>query len=130
MRLSKHFTLAELTATNKPFDNVPTPEALYKLQALARWTLDPIRVRWGALRVNSGYRSPEVNKACGGAATSAHLYGCAADVVPVEASLDEVYTWIAASTVPFDQLIHEGSWLHIGIAKPGMLPNRRQAWRV
>ena len=130
MRVSVYFTVDEVTRTSTGLPNVLTPEALYKAESLARWTLDPIRVRWGAIRVNSWFRSPEVNAKVGGSATSAHLDAAAADIVPVSASLDEVFTWITASNVPFDQLIREPSWIHVGIAKPVAMPNRRQAWRV
>ena len=34
----------------------------------------------GGIIINSGYRSPEVNKRVGGAPTSNHLTGCAVDI--------------------------------------------------
>ena len=70
MRLSKNFTLKELTysstALRRGIDNEPSKEGIYKLTLLATELLQPLRERLGALRVTSGYRSPELNKAIGG----------------------------------------------------------------
>ena len=69
MRLSKNFTLHEMcysgTALRLGLDNKPTKEGIYKLTLLAT-LLQSIRNHIGALRITSGYRSPELNKAIGG----------------------------------------------------------------
>lgn len=89
--------------------------------------LDPLREAWGApLVVSSGYRCPELNEAVGGSATSAHLAGWAADLVPsaddprgVQGLVDFAIEWLTATGLPYDQLIDERSggsrWLHVGI---------------
>ena len=70
MRLSKNFTLKELIASNTALrlgiDNTPSKEGIWKLTLLATNLLQPIRNELGPLRVTSGYRSPELNKAIGG----------------------------------------------------------------
>ena len=70
MKLSKNFTLKELTysatALRLGIDNEPSKEGIYKLTLLATSVLQLLRDRIGALRITSGYRSPELNKAIGG----------------------------------------------------------------
>ena len=73
VNLSEHFTLAELTKTSVKIDNVPNEEQVKNLRRLCRW-LEQLRRRWNNLSgegddpiiINSGFRSPEVNKAVGG----------------------------------------------------------------
>ena len=82
MNLSEHMTLAELCKTNTGIENVPNEAQVENLKRLCRW-LERLRRRWNDLYadignggmeepliVNSGYRSPAVNKAVGGAPTS------------------------------------------------------------
>jgi len=68
--------------------------------------------------VSSGYRSPAVNRAVGGAANSAHMLGCAADFSsPSFGSPLDICRAIARSDIAFDQLIHEfRAWVHIAWA--------------
>lgn len=74
--------------------------------------------------VSSGYRSPLVNRAVGGAASSAHMLGCAADFsCPAYGSPLKICREIAGSDISFDQLIHElRAWVHIAWAP---LPRRQ-----
>ena len=81
----KYFTLTELThsvtAKAHSIDNTPMAGAVPLMVELIDKVLDPIRERWGVpIYVNSGYRSPELNKLVGGAKTSYHLRGMAADI--------------------------------------------------
>ena len=74
--LSEHFSLAELTKTNVKIKNVPNEAQVENLKRLCGW-LEMLRERAGGpIIINSGYRSPEVNKAVGGVATSNHLTVC------------------------------------------------------
>lgn len=118
MRLSQHFTLAELTVTQSGLPNAPGQVELSNLQKLAR-TLESVRSALGGkpIIINSAYRSPRVNSAVGGSATSAHMVGLAADFVcPTYGKPLEICQAIAAAGILFDQLIHEyGRWIHIGI---------------
>ena len=76
MRLSKNFTLKELTysstALRRGIDNEPSKEGILKLTLLATELLQPLRERLGALRVTSGYRSPLLSEAIGSSSNSQH----------------------------------------------------------
>src|SRR5690606_6364327 len=83
MQLTKHFALAEFTRSDTArrlgIDNSPTPEHLENLRKLAQ-TLEQLRAVLGhPIHITSGYRSPALNKAVGGSATSSHSEGLAAD---------------------------------------------------
>lgn len=122
MKLSPHFTLAELTATQQPFDNEPGEMALASLVELCVHVLEPVRIVLGnkPITITSGYRSLPVNAAVGGQVNSQHMLGQAADFVcPAFGNPREVCLAIMASTdprVPYDQLIFENfghGWTHI-----------------
>jgi uncharacterized protein YcbK (DUF882 family) len=99
LRLSPHFTLGELTKTNYKTEdgNIPSRVAIENLKNLCENWLEDLRYSYNTLYprdcpqkecpqkemplvINSGYRSPEVNKRAGGSATSNHLTGCAVDI--------------------------------------------------
>lgn len=118
-RLSRHFTLEELTlsqtASRKGIDNTPSLEVVAHLTRLA-YCMEQVRALLGGpVRVTSGYRSPALNVAIGGAKNSAHMSGYAADFVcPSFGSPLEIVKAIAASSIKFDQCIQEGgAWVHI-----------------
>lgn len=86
MKESKYFSLEELlrseTALTAQIENLPSWADVENLIDLATLVLDPIRQAWGQpLIVSSGYRSTKLNAVVGGVYSSAHLYGCAADIV-------------------------------------------------
>lgn len=131
MSLTLHFTLDEMThsqtATRRDIDNTPSVDVVANLTRTAQ-TLEQVRVLLGsrAITISSGYRSPDLNRAVGGAKASAHLYGLAADFIcPGYGTPPQICKAIAASNIDFDQLIQEGTWVHIGLAQPGQ-KNRRQ----
>ena len=70
MKLSKNFVLSELTKSNTAkrlgIKNEPTKEHMDNLQVLVRDLIQPIRDGIGPIRVSSGYRNPELNRAIGG----------------------------------------------------------------
>ena len=112
---SKYFTLRELTrsaaALKHKLDNTPDAAAVARLQALVTHVLDPLRQLYGApIMVTSGYRSPAVNAAVGGAAHSQHLLGEAADITTGSPEGNRRLLGIAlahAQDLHFDQLIAE-----------------------
>jgi zinc D-Ala-D-Ala carboxypeptidase len=123
MKLSANFSLSELTksesASRLGLDNEPTQEIISSLQALVNHILQPVRDKFGPVVVTSGYRSPEVNKAIGGSATSDHCKGQAADFEVLGKDNRELAIWIAEN-MQFTQLILEfykpgvpdSGWVH------------------
>ena len=131
MKLSAHFELAELvhsqTAARCGIDNSPPAAVLTELVRLATLVLQPLREAIGRpIVISSGYRSPKLNAAVGGAKESAHMLGQAADlVVPGMAPL-QVCRVIVSMGLPFDQLIHEfGEWSHVAVTPAGVGPRRQ-----
>ncbi len=127
-QLSPHFSLQEMTRTDTGLPNVPTLEQGICLVRLCDQILEPMRELCGALHINSAFRSQAVNIKVGGARTSQHMLGQAADVVPAM-GLQMAFVFVKASTIPFDQLILEPSWIHISCAPLGVTP-RRQCLRA
>ena len=80
--LSEHFKLGEFTKSNSHPEvyNIPSHEAIANLKRVCGW-LEVLRERAGGpIRINSGYRSLQLNKKIGGVPTSNHLTGCAVDI--------------------------------------------------
>ena len=119
--MATYFTLSELlrsdTAAARSIDNAPSHDVIRRLNALMDECLDPVRELWGKpIGVNSGYRLPALNAAVGGAAASQHMKGEAADITTGSVADNlRLFERIAASAIPFDQLIDEnrGRWIHI-----------------
>lgn len=131
VRLSSHFTLAELTvsqaAVRAGLRNVPVGTQLDNLQRLAL-TLEQVRALLfnAPILVSSGYRSPAVNNLVGGSYRSAHMQGLAADfIAPKYGRPKAIAEAIRDSAIQFDQLIFEGTWVHLGIAAPAQVPRRQ-----
>ena len=154
VKLSQHFTLGELCKTSvKTKDgNIPSHVHIENLKRLCRW-LERLRQRCNQMRneklgisnydysaaekevpiiINSAYRSAAVNKAVGGAATSNHLTGCAADIRCIGKEQAIRYACILLdisdeSQEPFDELLIEQSaksiWVHFAVRPEG---NRRR----
>ena len=126
-KLSPHFTLGELTKSSSHPDiyNVPTHEAIANLKRVCEW-LEVLRKRYNApIIINSGYRSPQLNKKIGGVANSNHLTGCAVDI-RVE-NMEQLIRYAAIlleyadeSHQDFDELLIEKNrygaiWLHFAV---------------
>lgn len=121
MKLSEHFNLDEFTASEtalrKGIDNTPPPVVTEKLRMLAN-TLEQVRTLLGnnSIRISSGYRCLELNRAIGSGDTSAHVLGYAVDFTcPKFGTPKEVANKIAESPIKFDQLIYEGTWIHLSV---------------
>ena len=128
MKKHKYFELDEFLASDvakkKKIDNTPTFEAVANLEELVENILDPLRAAYGMpIKVTSGYRSAELNKAVGGMVGSVHQLGLAADL-QVGGSFSKFKTfvveWLKKSGVRFDQCLLEKNkkgeeWIHIGL---------------
>jgi zinc D-Ala-D-Ala carboxypeptidase len=131
--LSPHFTLREMIRSgHHTIDNTPSDEVLAWLTVLCGY-LEKIRLAFGALEVTSGYRCPELNAVIGGAgggdvasaSASAHMFGCAADLFPLDplVTVTQMTRWVASSNLDYDQIVDEGTasgtWMHFGLVRPG-----------
>ena len=129
--LMKYFTLTELTrsATGQKagIDNTPTPQAIANLQILVENTLDPLRELWGRpLRVNSGYRCPELNRLVNGSSNSSHMSGCAADITTGSREGNKIlWSMLVSSDIPYSKIIDEQdlAWIHVSYIRGN---NRRE----
>ena len=126
-KLSDHFTLGEMTKSNSHPEvyNIPSHEAIANLKRVCSW-LEVLRERSGGpVRINSGYRSPQLNKKIGGVPTSNHLTGCAADIRV--ANMEQLIRYAAIileyadeTNQQFDELLIEKNrygaiWLHFAV---------------
>ncbi|MDR1883079.1 MAG: peptidase M15 [Prevotella sp.] len=115
-RITENFTLEELchsdTAAARGLKNIPDEDQVDNLKRLAINLLQPVRDRYGkAMHINSGFRSPEVNKAVNGSPTSDHMHGKAADVRTDNPR--ELFDLVRKSGLSFDQLILYPSFVHM-----------------
>ena len=145
VKLSEHFSLAELTKTSvKTKDgNIPSHVHIENLKRVCGW-LEQLRLRCNLNKkekiknkdepivINSGYRSAEVNKAVGGAPGSNHLTGCAVDIrcKGIEQAIRYAFILLdisEESQEDFDELLIEKSsksiWVHFAVRPEG---NRRK----
>jgi zinc D-Ala-D-Ala carboxypeptidase len=125
MNLTKNFTLAEMTksetALRHGMDNTPGEQEIAALKLLAEKVLQPVRDHFGrGVKVNSGFRHPEVNAKVGGSKTSDHCRGQAADIEIPGVPNAELAEWIK-DNLEFRQLILEfytpgipdSGWVHV-----------------
>ena len=151
INLSEHFTLGEMTVTTYKTDdgNIPSRVAIENMTNLCEKWLEELRFSYNFLyclnpgedyetsedvqgiRINSGYRSPEVNQKCGGATHSNHLTGCAVDIHCAGKEQAIRYACILldiadGKKMDFDELILEKRgttiWVHFAVRPRG---NRR-----
>ena len=152
MKLSEHFSLGELTKTKYKTEdgNIPSRVVIENLKRICENWLEDMRYSYNTLYclepgedyessknvepiiINSGYRSPAVNRLAGGAANSNHLTGCAVDIRCAGKEQMIRYAGILldiadGSKQEFDELLLEQHgnvcWLHFAV-KPK--DNRRR----
>lgn len=126
MNISEHISYEEAThsdkAVEKGLDNTPNDEQLENMKLVALMCFEPVRKWYGKpLKINSFFRTPEVNKAVNGSPTSDHPKGNSIDFT--SGNRDEnikLFNWCKANLI-FDQLIWEndGVWIHISFRKNG-----------
>lgn len=124
--LTEHFTWSEVTrsptATARGIDNQLPDSLVHNVERMAAFMEQVRLVVRGPIRVTSWYRSAPLNTAIGGQRTSAHLAALAVDWVPYDTALEAAFERVAASTLDFDQLIHEATrdgarWIHVGLTQ-------------
>jgi zinc D-Ala-D-Ala carboxypeptidase len=123
--ISKHVSYKEgvysITATRRGIDNIPNSEQLDNMELIAKKVFEPLR-EWvnGPIKINSFFRSPELNTAIGGSSKSQHCKGQAMDIDDTfgKATNAEMYNWIKEN-LDFDQMIWEfgddgnPDWVHV-----------------
>ena len=127
MKLSANFTLKELTksdtAIRKGISNEPNTDEIEKLKLLCETILQPVRDKFGAVTVTSGYRSPELCVAIGSSVNSQHTKAEAVDFEVEGVDNADVAYWIKDNIPNWDQMILEfyilgqpnSGWIHCSI---------------
>ena len=138
--ISKHVSYKEgvysNTATRRGIDNTPNDEQLNNMELIAEEVFEPLRV-WvgGPIKINSFFRSPELNTAIGGSSKSQHCKGQAMDIDDTfgKATNAEMYNFIK-DNLDFDQMIWEfgdddnPNWVHVSYVSEG--DNRRRCLKA
>jgi zinc D-Ala-D-Ala carboxypeptidase len=125
MRISKHISYKEAvhsnTAKRRGIENKPNEDQLYNMAKVAHNIFEPLRLYvGGAIKINSFFRSEELNKAIGGSSKSQHCQGCALDIDDIygHKSNYQMFEYIREN-LDFDQLIYEfgdadnPDWVHV-----------------
>ena len=124
MQLSTHFTLDEMiasdTATRLNINNQPALPIISRLRVVAS-LMELVRINLGSkpINISSGFRCDELNTRIGGAENSAHCQGYAVDFTcPAFGSPDKIFLALKndADLLEYDQLILEGTWIHLSFA--------------
>ena len=136
MKISRHISYKEgvysRTATRLDIDNKPNDDQMRNMCLIAEEVFEPLRV-WvgGPIKINSFFRSPELNKAIGGSTKSQHCHGQAIDLDDTfgRATNAEMYEFIR-KYLDFDQMIWEfgdddnPSWVHVSYVSEDKNRNR------
>ena len=134
IRISKNFTLEELTASDtaraKGIKNEPGNMEVVNLCILVHYILQPLRDWWGkSINISSGFRCKELNRLVGGVTNSQHLKGQAVDIdIKGDLTIGKKLFQYIRENLEFDQLIWEHSksgvyWIHVSY---NILGNRCQ----
>ena len=140
MKLTEHITYAEgchsATAKRLGIPNIPNEYEMWNMVVLGTHIFEPLR-KWvgGAIKINSFYRSRELNKAIGGSSKSMHCEGRAIDIDDVygHKTNAEMFEYIK-NELDFDQLIWEfgddqnPDWVHVSYVDQDS--NRKQVLRA
>lgn len=129
MIVSDHISFREATfsetAERHGLTNLPNLEEISNMRKLADRIFEPLRAAIGhPIRINSFYRSINLNKKIGGSATSQHCRGQAMDISSVHSGYSnaDLFHFIRQN-LDFDQLIwefgtaDEPNWVHVSYAE-------------
>lgn len=109
------------TATRLGINNIPSSHQWKNIEELAINVLQPIREKFGRIRISSGFRSKQLNKMIGGSTSSNHCKGQAADIEPLEngITLIDILEFIVQQ-LKFRNVILEyppNGWIHVDYRK-------------
>jgi len=134
--ISKHISYKEATRSNtalrRGIENIPDVEELENMKLIAEKVFEPLREHVGGpIKINSFYRSPELNKAIGGSTKSQHCHGQAIDIDDTfgRCTNAEMY-WFIKQRLNFDQMIWEfgndknPDWVHVSYVSEEKNRNR------
>tara|TARA_R100001440_G_scaffold32208_2_gene50781 strand:+ start:603 stop:1058 length:456 start_codon:yes stop_codon:yes gene_type:complete len=134
--ISKHISYKEgvysRTALRLGIKNNPNVEQMKNMVTIAEKIFEPLRAHVnGPIKINSFFRSPELNKAIGGSTKSQHCHGQAIDLDDTfgRATNAEMYNFIK-NNLNFDQIIWEfgdddnPDWVHVSYVSENKNRNR------
>ena len=134
--ISKHISYKEgvysRTATRLGIKNNPNAEQMENMITIAEEVFEPLRAYVGGpIKINSFFRSPELNKAIGGSGKSQHCHGQAIDLDDTfgRCTNAEMFEFIKKH-LDFDQIIWEfgdednPDWVHVSYVSPEQNRNR------
>ena len=132
MNLSAHVTLAEFenspTATTHGINNKMSESQIESAKLLCENVFEPLRLYLNTpIKINSGYRSGQLNKKIGGSTTSQHCKGEALDLHIGAKGFNFI-----KDKLNFDQLIWEfgndenPQWVHVSYSSK----NRKQVLKA
>ena len=135
-KISKHISYKEgvysNTAIRRGIENFPDKEQLSNMELIASRVFEPLRIYVnGPIKINSFFRSPELNTAIGGSSKSQHCHGQAIDIDDTFGTMTnaEMYRFIKTH-LDFDQMIWEfgtdnnPNWVHVSYVSPEKNRNR------
>jgi len=132
--LSPHFTFGAVTRTDHRRwlvqNQIDARQYMDNLSKVCNQLLEPIWTLVGPIIITSVFRCDGLNKAIGGAPTSQHRFGEAADMVFVGAMegdlLKQAFNKIAFSDLQYSQIIYEfRQWVHVGLIDENMYPKKK-----
>jgi len=138
MNISKNISFKEATrsstAIRKGISNEPNGDELESMQLVAEKIFQPLREKFGAIRVNSFFRCSALNVAVGGSKSSQHCKGEAIDVDALNGVTNKELFYYIKDNLEFDQLIweygtdKEPDWVHFSFTNKR--ENRKQVLKA
>ena len=136
MKISKHISYKEAVKSNTALrlnlDNTPDDYQMSNMVNIAINVFEPLR-EWvgGPIKINSMYRSQELNQAIGGSKSSQHCEGRAIDLDDTfgHKTNAEMFNYIK-DNLNFDQMIWEfgnkknPAWVHVSYVSEDQNRNR------
>ena len=119
--ISKKEATFSATAKRRGIENTPGEYELQNMELIAEKVFEPLRKHVnGPIKINSFYRSEELNQAIGGSSRSQHCQGRAMDLDDTYGYMSnaDMYNYIK-DNLDFDQMIWEfgteenPDWVHV-----------------